>query len=47
MVIKKYFVLAGLLAVASVASAADFVKSGNSVTINVGAPQDGGAKIVN
>ena len=46
MVIKKYFVLAGLFAMASVASAADFVKSGNSVTINVGAPQDGGAKIV-
>ena len=46
MVIKEYFVLAGLFAMASVASAADFVKSGNSVTINVGAPQDGGAKIV-
>ena len=42
----RLFVSAVLLACASLASAAGFVKNGNSVTIHVDAPQENGAKMV-
>ena len=42
----KLFVSTVMLAAATMVQAAGFVKNGNSVTIEVGSPKDGGAKIV-